>query len=72
MTYRLNVLIADKPAIQLWAGNPELPVQVVGRFLVGVGDLPQDPFVVVDHFRSRELDPVCWDLAYNIKDLIEG
>ena len=61
-TYRLDVLVADKPAIQLRAGDPKLPVQVVGRLLVGVGDLSENPFVVIDHFRSRELNTIGGDL----------
>ena len=58
LTYRLDVFVTDESAVQLGAGDPELPVQIVGRLLVGVSHLSKDPFVVIDHFRSGKLDSV--------------
>ena len=57
-SYRLRVLVADETPVQFRARNFELPVEIIGGFLVGVGNLPENAFVIVDHFGARKLRSV--------------
>ena len=57
-SHRLDKLVADEAPVELRAGELELPVEVVGGLLVGVGQLAQHLLVVVHHVGPHHLHPV--------------
>ena len=57
-SYRLDILVADEALVELGADELELPVEVVGRLLVGVDDLAQHLLVVVQPVRAPHLGSV--------------
>ena len=66
-TYRLDVFIAGESLVQFAAHDFELPVEVVGRLLVGVGDLSDDLLVVVHHVGSHNLGTIDIGAANNVQ-----
>lgn len=68
-TYSLSVLVANEPFIELRAGDLELAVQVVSRLAIGVGDLAQEPLIIVNHLRPVYLSSIGRHLAIEAQRL---
>jgi len=66
-TYSLNVFVAGEASVQLRADEFEDAVQIVSWLLVGVLNLPEDLFVVVNHVRARDDNAVPADLGDDAK-----
>ena len=67
----LDVAVAHESSAHLRANDLELTVQVVGRLQVGVGDLPEQALVVIDHLGAVEVRAAQGHVTLDVQGLHE-